>query len=170
MFAKCKTAPGSLIESVTGGIKIKESNAMKRGKLLENKILQTVEKLTRINFKATGLLITPGHPLLGASPNGISEEYVLEIKCPSKEKTVCLYIKNGEIVNKYKAQIQLQMHLFGKQKGIFCVADPFFETNGKVTLWYVDYDQEFIENIIEAAEAFWKENVFPFLLNSFKKH
>lgn len=169
-FAKCKTAPGSLIESVTGGIKIKETNAMKRGKLLEKKVLQTVEKLTNINFKATGLLISPGHPLLGASPDGISEQYVLEIKCPSKEKTVCLYIKNGEIVNKCKAQIQLQMHLFGKQKGIFCVADPFFETNGKVSLLYVDYDQEFTENLIEAAEAFWKENIFPFLLSSFKKH
>jgi len=62
---------------------------MKGGKLLEKKVLQTVEKRTKINFKATGLLITPGHPLLGASPDGISEQYVLEIKCPSKEKTVC---------------------------------------------------------------------------------
>jgi len=57
-----------------------------------------------------------------------------------------VYIKNGEIVNKCKAQIQLQMHLFVKQKGIFCVADPFFETNGKVSLWYVDYDQEFTKS------------------------
>ena len=55
----------------------------------------------------------------GASPDGISDEYAIEIKGPLKEKKVSLYIKDGKPGLKCHAQLQIQMH-FAKIKRAFC--------------------------------------------------
>ncbi len=44
-----------------------------------------------------------------ASPDGICDDYVMEIKCPTSEKAVTKYIKNGHVTDKYNSQIQMQM-------------------------------------------------------------
>ncbi|KAJ8913990.1 hypothetical protein NQ315_008982 [Exocentrus adspersus] len=72
------------------------------------------------------------YPIFGASPDAIIDNFVVEIKCPTKEKTVTNYIKSNQIVNKYKAQIHLQMLATEKKKGLFCVADPNFEVIGNL--------------------------------------
>lgn len=95
---------------------------------------------------------------------------MVEIKCPSTTKTVTNYIKDGVISNKCKAQIQLHMHMFEKRRGIFCVADPSFEVNNTITFQYIDYDEEFIVNIMTAAEEFWKNHIFPMLFNSIESN
>lgn len=110
--ARCKTSPGSLIETITGGLQIKETEAMKRGKTLEKKVLNVLAAQVSSTFEHVGLLLSPKHPLFGASPDAISKDFVVEIKCPSTTKTVTIYIKDGVISNKCKAQIQLQMLMF----------------------------------------------------------
>lgn len=84
--ARCKTSPGSLIESIVRGLQIQETEAMKRRKTLERK-----EEKMNIQFNTTGLLLSPSYPLLGASPDAISDEFVVEIKCSStmKVSTYC---------------------------------------------------------------------------------
>lgn len=166
--AHCKTAPGSLIEQITGGLQVRESKAMIRGKNLEGKVLNVLKKQIPCQFKNVGLHLSPKYPLFGASPDALSDEFVVEIKCPSTAKTLKSYIKDGIINNKFKAQIQLQMHLFNKKRGIFCVADPSFEVNNSITIHYEDYDKDFVEVIQVAAEEFWKANVFPMLFKSLK--
>ena len=66
--------------------------------------------------------------MLGASPDGIGSDYILEIKCPSSEKTVADYLSKGNINKRCKGQINLQMLAAGKSKGLLVVADPEFET------------------------------------------
>lgn len=166
--ARCKTAEGSLVESLTGRLQIRETEAMKRGKNLEKKVLEALEEKVNIKFTSTGLLLSPDNPIIGASPDAISDEMVVEIKCPSTLKAVNTYVKNGVISNKCNSQIQLQMHLFEKKKGIFCVTDPAFEINKEISVYYVEYDREYIEQIINAAEMFWCDNVFPILIKSIK--
>ena len=51
---------------------------------------------------------------------------------------------------------------------MFCVADPNFEKNGKFEQIWVEYDEEHVEMIMNAAECFWRHNIFPQLLNSAK--
>lgn len=60
----------------------------------------------------------------------------------------------------------LQMLATGTTKGLFCIADPAFETNEKVTIIKLNYDAQYIHTIIDKAIDFWKGNIFPKLLES----
>ncbi|VEN57621.1 unnamed protein product, partial [Callosobruchus maculatus] len=113
-----------------------------------------------------GLLLSSKFPFAGASPDASSDEYIVEVKCPTTPKTKELYIKDGMISNKYKAQLQLQMYFFKKLKGVFCVADPSFEINNEVEVTFIDYDEDYVMTLLEAAKLFWITNIFPVLKNS----
>lgn len=71
-------------------------------------------------------------PMLGASPDGITDDYVVEIKCPYKQNTLSQYYINGKLGKKYYAQIQTQMHMTGKRKGLFCITHVDLETSKNV--------------------------------------
>lgn len=45
--AQCKSIQGTLTESIMGATKLKETEAMKRGRLLENQVLKRVEQLKK---------------------------------------------------------------------------------------------------------------------------
>ncbi|KAF5281934.1 hypothetical protein FQR65_LT14460 [Abscondita terminalis] len=164
--ARCKTVSGTLVENIVGSLKIKETVAMQRGKVLEKTVIPLIEEKLGIKLKHTGLLLNPQHPYLGASPDAYNDDYVVEIKCPSTSKTLNLYLKDGEITTKCRAQICLQMMLFRKSKGIFCVADPSFEINKKLHIKMVEYEDDFIQPLIQAARHFWCNNIFNVLLSS----
>ena len=61
------------------------------------------------------------------------------------------------------------MFLFEKKKCLFCVADPDFINNSKFQITWVDYDENYVKNLMNAAEIFWRENIFMNLFNSLKK-
>lgn len=78
------------------------------------------------------------------SPDGIlTKNTVVEIKCPATENTLKNYLNNNKIAEKFYAQIQLQMHVTGFKKGLFCVASPNFETNNEIYIKNVDYDESY---------------------------
>ena len=79
-------------------------------------------------------------PIFGSSPDGLSDEYVIEVKCPTNEKTVTNYLRSNVPAPKVKAQIRLQMHFAYKKKGLLCVAHPDFETSRTVDIVAVQYD------------------------------
>lgn len=55
--ARCKTSPGSLIETITGALQVKESEAMKCGKTLEKKVLNVLAAQVSSTFEHVGLLL-----------------------------------------------------------------------------------------------------------------
>lgn len=160
-FAHCKTADGTLVESIIGAYKIKDTKFMKRGRLLEKEVLGCVTEKLRTKFTSCGFFTLPMHPIFGASPDAISTEYVVEIKCPSSNKTMLNYIRDNNICDKFKAQINLQMLCARKKKGLFCVASPDFEDTKNVTIIPVQYDEEFLNGLIAPAHENWKQFVFP---------
>ena len=90
-----------------------------------------------------------------SSPDGLLDDAVVEVKCPSKAATVSNFLKTPTSLQpKALSQIQLQIRLTGKDKGIFCVADPNFETNKKVTVVEVEKDDEFLQLLLEEALLF----------------
>ena len=103
----------------------------------------------------------PSFPVLGASPDALGEDYIVEIKCPSRSKTFDQFLSQGKINKKCKAQMNMQMFATGKRRGLFCVADPKFEDSRQVTVIWEDYDEVFTKSIIERAVAFWKDYIFP---------
>ncbi|KAJ8667608.1 hypothetical protein QAD02_009271 [Eretmocerus hayati] len=160
--AHCKTPEGSLCKQIIGVSKVHDTKYMKRGRILEQQIF---DELYRRGYKVSkcGIFILPAYSILGGSPDGISDGYILEIKCPASESTFKNYLHNGNITPKYKAQMMLQMFVARKRKGLFCVAHWDFETNHKISLLWVDFDQDFLMPLIERSSIFWKKNIYPLL-------
>lgn len=164
---RCKTPEGSLTLRLLGASKKFDSVEMERGRELEKKVLLEAEKKINKKLVSCGLILIPQYPVMGASPDARGDDFVVEVKCPSKEKTVQNYILNGKITAKYHAQIQLQMFASGTKKGLFCVADPKFEENKKVNLLWVDYNEKYMVAVLKNASNFWKNYIFDKLIKSF---
>lgn len=111
------------------------------------------------------MFLNKDYPIFGASPDAVSTDFCIEIKCPSKDKTVEFYIKDGNIMKKPFAQIQLQMFLANKRKGLFCVASPNFENNMEVSIHEICLDETFCVKIMEQTAKFWKKAIFPKLIS-----
>ncbi|KAJ8916440.1 hypothetical protein NQ315_014653 [Exocentrus adspersus] len=90
-----------------------------------------------------------------ASPDGMTNDYCIEVKCPSLEKTIENYKRNG---------LQTQMFFTNKQKGLFCMASPHFEEDNKVDITEVQFDKNQTREIVDLAMEFWKTNIFPILM------
>ncbi|KAJ8677019.1 hypothetical protein QAD02_012806 [Eretmocerus hayati] len=164
--AHCKIEKWSLVKQVIGASKVYDNKYMKRGRTLEQ---QVFDKLCKMGHKVTkcGFFILNWCPIFGASPDGIGDDFTLEMKCPASKKTFKNYVRDGKVTDKYKAQMMLQMLVCRKKKSLFCVADWNFETNNKVHLHWVAYDEEFTNNLMNRATNFWKTNVYPILTKYF---
>lgn len=168
-MAVCKKSSGSLVNEIIGVAKKFDTVAMKRGKKLEAAVLIEIGKKLKINIQNCGFIIIKDYGVMGASPDGVTEDRVIEIKCPISNKSFKRYInESNEIGKKHLAQINLQMLARNVKKGYFCVAHPDFEETSECTILDVTYDPEFTQNVIECALNFWKNNVFPLLYSNCK--
>ncbi len=107
----------TFVMSVIGASKWKDTAAMERGRKLEPKVLLKVEKQVG-HIEQSGIILTSDHPIMGASPDGITGDgqAVIEIKCPSSEKSLKRYMnKDGSVPAKHVAQVQMLMHMSGKK-------------------------------------------------------
>ncbi|XP_048484644.1 uncharacterized protein LOC125490211 [Plutella xylostella] len=137
---RCTTANGVLVKSIMGGYKVPETKAIQRGKRLEKMVIQQLMTEMNVVIENCGLMLIT--PIIGASPDGLTEEFVIEIKCPFKERTIKNYITENNLVkDKFKSQIMLQMHATQRIKGLFCVADPNYEHNKKIIKIWVSFPQ-----------------------------
>ena len=151
-----------LYQTILGGISLIDTNAMKRGRILEPKVLEQVAAKTGLILEKTGLLLSESFPIFGASPDAITSEYVIEVKCPTSNQSKERYISStGTVGKKVFAQIQLQMAMANRTKGLLCVASADFEESGDVQIIQVDFDKNYTLQKISEAESFWKQFVFP---------
>lgn len=165
-FAHCKVAEGTLVETIIGAYKVKDTKFMQRGRHLEKEVLKTLKNQLKIKLTDCGLFMLPSHPLFAASPDALSSEFVVEVKCPASDKSLGNYIKNNQIAAKFKAQIQLQMLCAGKKRGIFCVANPDYEQTKNIQIFYENYDEMFIKQLLEESLKNWEIFIFPKLYES----
>uniref|UniRef100_A0A182NAK4 YqaJ domain-containing protein n=1 Tax=Anopheles dirus TaxID=7168 RepID=A0A182NAK4_9DIPT len=160
--ARCTMLAGSLANKIMG-VSSGFSLAMKRGTDLEGHVLAELQK-EYPELRDIGLILDPQHPWLGASPDGICENFVLEIKCPYTEKTHACYVDVSKLSPKYFAQIQLQMHITHKKKALLAVAALDFEKTKHVTKVWIDYDPQYVDEVISDAFEYWRKAIFKSLL------
>lgn len=164
--SRCKTVDGTLIAIILGA-RIPETSAILRGKKLEDKVRKTVEKIIGNKIDICGLYISEQFPMIAGSPDGINDKTTFEIKCPSTEKTHLNYIdKDGVITARYYAQVQIQMYCANRNKCYFCVASSDFEKNNEVSIINIDYDHDYVTELLDNVVSFWKNNIFPILHKS----
>lgn len=134
---------------------------MERGIRLEKEVLAKVEALKPTKFQICGLLLSPDFPFFGASPDGINEDCVREIKCPFSLKSKLSYINaRDEISAKCVAQMQLQMVLSNRKSCLFFVAEPDFEISCKVSIREVKFDPTLLNDLIVKATNFWNSAIW----------
>uniref|UniRef100_A0A182Q674 YqaJ viral recombinase domain-containing protein n=1 Tax=Anopheles farauti TaxID=69004 RepID=A0A182Q674_9DIPT len=160
--ARCTMLSGSLVNKIMG-MSSNFSLAMKRGTDLEGHVLAELQK-EYPGLRDTGLILDAQHPWLGASPDGICDEFVLEIKCPYTENTHKNYVNISSLSPKYFAQIQLQMHITQHKKALLAVAALDFETTKHITKVWIDYDQKYVDEVLRDAFEFWRKAIFKSLL------
>jgi YqaJ-like viral recombinase domain len=131
---------------------------------LEPFVLKSVSTKLNIQFQKTGLILSSDHPIFGASPDAISDDYVVEIKCPYSKETEKHYLKDGRPCPEAYAQLQLQMKMAGRKKGLLCVADPNFETSDLVEVQEIEFDYIFTKRMLSQALSFWTNFVYPKLI------
>lgn len=166
--SRCKTNEGSLVNVILGATKVTTNNAMERGIKLEGEVLKEVRNRLGVKIEKSGLVLIPESPIFGASPDGISEKAVFEIKCPLTEKSFKTYFNDNQTMpaDKYLAQIMLQMHMCKKDEGFFYVAKPCFEQTRDTVILKVKYNKEWLQSVLVNAKNFWISSLFPKLYAS----
>ncbi|KAF4529663.1 hypothetical protein B566_EDAN017963 [Ephemera danica] len=156
----CKTPEGSLVEKIFGAKGITKKK--KRGIDLEPRVLEVVKKIQGNEIENSGFFLVSEVPDCGGSPDGLTETAVYEVKCPSEIKTRKYYIdKCGKPQIKVLCQIQMQMFLTKKRKGYLCIASPEFESDSKVEIFEIMYDEKVVNNLIAKCRMFWRKDWLP---------
>lgn len=88
----CRTPDCSLV-AVIMGAKIPDTVAMKRGRNLEEIVRKTISKKLKTKIDLCGLYVCQNYPMIEASPDGVANDAIVEIKCPSKSKSIYKYLK-----------------------------------------------------------------------------
>ena len=104
--AQCTTTCGSLVEKILSANDF-DTPDMKRGRDLEKLVLQKVSNTLKKTLNKPGLLLNANYSYFGASPDSVTADKVVGVKCPKNDKNINHYYRDGKIVRKYKAQIQL---------------------------------------------------------------
>uniref|UniRef100_A0A182YR70 YqaJ domain-containing protein n=1 Tax=Anopheles stephensi TaxID=30069 RepID=A0A182YR70_ANOST len=160
--ARCTMLNGSLRNRIMG-VSSGFSMAMKRGTDLEGHVLAELRK-EYPELRDAGLILDPACPWMGASPDGICDEFVLEIKCPYTPKTHECYVDVKKLSSKYFGQIQLQMHVTHRKKALLAVAALNFETTKQITKVWIEYDAQYVKNVMADAFEYWRKAIFTALL------
>ena len=64
------------------------------GKTLEKVVINELKNKLNINIKNVGFIILKEYGVVGASPDGITEDSVIEIKCPISEISFSRYVNS----------------------------------------------------------------------------
>lgn len=157
--SRCDTKDGSLVAVLLGARKFKGNAATKRGNRLENEVFQLLKR-KYFDIQKCGIVLRSDLPNFGASPDGINDTFAFEIKCPTTAETVKNYVLDGALRDKVYYQMQLQMCLCGKRKGILCVADPAFVSNHLISEYEVHLDEIKLKQVLKASNIFWENVIF----------
>ena len=111
-------------EIITGKVEETFTNAaMERGKELEQEAMEFLNFTHGYNFREVGFCDSEmGY---GCSPDGLSDEIGLEMKCPLAHTHV-QYLSDNKLPTKYVPQVQGQMLVTGYKKWVFFSYHPDF--------------------------------------------
>lgn len=142
--------------------------SIKHGKRHEKLALAQLEDMMNLKISKCGLFIDEKYNFLGATPDGISDEIVIEVKCPIAPYNIGI-----------NAAIQEgKMHFWRVNKKTGCVevnkkSDWFFQAQGQLHICQKEtcvlaawYGNNLIKTeIIQKDDQFWHEKMEPHLLS-----
>ena len=123
------------------------------------------EQFARAAYEAyRGVLVeevgfTP-HPTIamaGASPDGLVEGGMVEIKCPESKTFLEVMLSNNPVESKYFAQMQWQMRCADRPWCDYVVFDPRFPPKAQLFIVRVNRDDRWIEEAETEVKKFLAE-------------
>jgi putative phage-type endonuclease len=166
VIAKTKTGYGAgranymadlVVERLTGQKASSFSNAaMEWGTEQEPNAKAAYAAKTGILVEDVGFIDHPTVAMSGASPDGLAEDGLVEIKCPNTA-THLEYIFDGKPPQKYVTQMQWQMACAGKPWGDFASFDPRLPERLQLLVVRVLRDDDYIKMLEQEVTIFLQE-------------
>jgi putative phage-type endonuclease len=166
VIAKTKTGYGAgranymadlVVERLTGQKASSFTNAaMEWGTEQEPNAKAAYAAKTGILVEDVGFIDHPTVAMSGASPDGLAEDGLVEIKCPNTA-THLEYIFDGKPPQKYVTQIQWQMACTGKPWCDFVSYDPRLPERLQLLVVLVPRDDDYIKMLEQEVTAFLRE-------------
>lgn len=105
-------------------------------------------KLGMIITRSVGVQTHPDHVWLTATPDG----WLMDEKCPVEAKHVNQFARLDEVVEKYAAQVHVQMMVTGSDHAYLSVIIGTLKHEVEV----INYDWMFAAEVMERCAAFWR--------------
>ena len=166
VIAKTKTGYGAgranymadlVVERLTGQKASSFSNAaMEWGTEQEPNAKAAYAAKTGILVEEVGFIDHPTVAMSGASPDGLAEDGLVEIKCPNTA-THLEYIFDGKPPQKYVTQMQWQMACAGKPWCDFVSYDPRLPERLQLLVVRVLRDDDYIKMLEQEVNTFLQE-------------
>lgn len=149
--------------------------AVKHGKKYETVALEQFERENGQKTLKCGLFVNPKIPYLGASPDGIIDDTVVEVKCPFSAKNELIspqtvpYLKldsDGCLTlsrtHNYFYQVQGQMFCSGRKQCLFLVY-----TTKDLKAVNLSLDEVFVQSMVNSLKEFFDMYFKPAVLNAY---
>lgn len=94
-----------------------------RGHILEDEAIEIYEAIHEVVVARVGFVVNDKFPNAGCSPDGIDNEWLLEVKCFGEKKHLEIR-KHKDIPFKIMAQLQFNMMIAGKKKARLILYNP----------------------------------------------
>lgn len=123
------------------------TSAMKRGVMLEDEARRKyAEEYGIIGIQMPGFTRHPKYEFVGGVPDGIHDDYLIEIKCPVR---FSCGLKPSEF---YNAQMQIYMHIFNLRKGRYVEY-----VDGQLRVIEIERDDIWWNWVLPLIKCFWEE-------------
>ena len=104
-----------------------------------------------------GFIPHPTIAMAGASPDGLVEGGMVEIKCPESKTFLEVILSNNPVESKYFAQMQWQMRCADRPWCDYVVFDPRFPPKAQLFIARVNRDDRWIEEAETEVKKFLAE-------------
>ena len=104
-----------------------------------------------------GFIPHPTIAMAGASPDGLVEGGMVEIKCPESKTFLEVMLSNNPVESKYFAQMQWQMRCADRPWCDYVVFDPRFPPKAQLFIARVNRDDRWIEEAETEVKKFLAE-------------
>lgn len=94
-----------------------------RGHILEDEAIEVYEAIHEVTVSRVGFVINDKYPNAGCSPDGLDEDWLIEVKCFGEKKHLSIR-KKKDIPFKIMAQLQFNMMISGKKKARLVMYNP----------------------------------------------
>lgn len=116
----------------------------KRGHILEPEAIEFYEKITSVPVGRPGLVSNSAYPTAVYSPDGLTSDRVIEVKCFNEVEHMKIY--NGDIGIKVLAQIHFGLMICEKKAAHLVIYNPSLDAKRALKIIDIKYNKAIADN------------------------